>query len=63
MPDLIGRTRREAEDEMVRLGLSYVVIEVATPVAPAGTVYNQSPEAGRAVKRGDSVTLLVARSP
>ena len=63
MPDLIGRTRREAEDELARLGLSYVVIEVTTPVAPEGTVYNQSPEPGRTVRRGDSVTLLVARAP
>lgn len=63
MPDLLGRTRREAEDEMTRLGLAYVVIEVATPAAPPGTVYNQSPEPGKAVKRGDSVTLLVARAP
>lgn len=63
MPSLVGRTRREAEDEMSRLGLAYVVIEVATPAAPAGTVYNQSPEPGKSVKRGDSVTLLVARAP
>lgn len=63
MPDLVGRTRREAEDEMGRLGLAYVVIEVATPTSPPGTVYNQSPEPGKSIKRGDSVTLLVARAP
>ncbi|MCC6235990.1 MAG: helix-turn-helix domain-containing protein [Dehalococcoidia bacterium] len=63
MPDLVGRTRREAEDEMGRLGLAFVVIEVATPASPPGTVYNQSPEPGKSIKRGDSVTLLVARAP
>ncbi len=63
MPNLVGRTRREAEDELGRLGLAFVVIEVATPTAPPGTVYNQSPEPGKSIKRGDSVTLLVARAP
>ena len=63
MPDLVGLARREAEDELGRLGLAFVVIEVATPAATPGTVYNQSPQAGKDVKRGDSVTLLVARAP
>lgn len=63
MPDLVGLTRRDAEDELGRLGLAFVVIEVATPTATPGTVYNQSPQAGKEVKRGDSVTLLVARAP
>lgn len=63
MPDLTGMTRRDAEDELNRRGLAFVVIEVATPAAEPGTVYNQSPQPGRDVKRGDSVTLLVARAP
>lgn len=63
MPDLTGMTRRDAEDELNRRGLAFVVIEVATPAAEPGSVYNQSPQPGKDVKRGDSITLLVARAP
>ncbi len=63
MPDLVGRPRQDAEDELGRLELAFVVIEVTTPAAPPGTVYNQSPQPGKEIRRGDSVTLLVARAP
>ncbi len=63
MPDLVGMPRRDAEDELERLELAFVVIEVTTPAAAPGTVYNQSPQPGKDVRRGDSVTLLVARAP
>lgn len=63
MPDLVGMPRRDAEDELGRLELAFVVIEVTTPAATPGTVYNQSPAPGKGIRRGDSVTLLVARAP
>lgn len=63
MPDLIGTPRKDAEATLTRLGLTFVVIEVANASAPPGTVYNHSPQAGKSIKRGDAVTLLVARAP
>jgi hypothetical protein len=63
MPDLAGMTRRDAEATLTGLGLTYVVIEVANASVPAGTVYNHSPQAGKSVKRGDAVTLVIARAP
>ncbi len=63
MPDLAGMSRKDAEGALTRLGLTYVVIEVANATVPPGTVYNHSPQAGKSIKRGDAVTLLVARAP
>lgn len=63
MPDLAGMSRKDAEGTLTRLGLSYVVIEVANAAVTPGTVYNHSPQAGKSIKRGDAVTLLVARAP
>ena len=63
MPDLAGLSRKDAEDTLSGLGLTFVVIEVANAKAATGAVFGHSPEAGKSVKRGDAVTLLIARAP
>lgn len=63
MPDLAGTPRRDAEALLTRLGLTFVVVEVANASVAPGTVYNHSPQAGKSIKRGDAVTLVVARAP
>jgi len=63
MPDLAGLSRKDAENTLSGLGLTFVVIEVSNASAATGTVFGHSPQAGKSVKRGDAVTLLVARAP
>jgi hypothetical protein len=63
MPQLAGMSRKDAESTLTGLGLTYVVIEVANAAAEPGTVFNHSPQAGKSIKRGDAVTLLISRAP
>ena len=59
-PDFRGVERAEAEALLADLGLTVLVIEVATPDTPPGRVFAQSPEAGAEVAPGDNVTLIIS---
>jgi cytoskeleton protein RodZ len=63
MPDFHGVIRGEAEQVLDDLGLSFVVIEVATDAAPAGIVFDQSPAPGDSAPKDTSVTLIVSQGP
>ena len=62
-PDFNGVERAEAEVVLQELGVSFVVIEVASAEAPPGHVFAQTPEPGAALEAGDDVTLIVALAP
>ena len=62
-PDFRGTDRSEAEALLAELGLTVLIIEVATPDTPPGRVFAQSPEPGSAVARGDDVTLIISSGP
>lgn len=61
MPDLIGLNRKAAENELDRLGLDYDIVEQPTGDQPKGTVLQQTPEAGKTLRVGDTVTITVAK--
>lgn len=56
VPNLVGITRKEAIEELKKNGLEYVVTPY-TVISDDAIVTSQSPEAGKEVKKGDSVTI------
>jgi beta-lactam-binding protein with PASTA domain len=60
VPDLVGMDVAQAEEELTRLGLKPVPLEVPSATAPAGVVYAQLPEAGKEVPKTYPVLLLVS---
>ena len=60
-PDFSGVERSEAERVLQDLGISFVVIAVASLEALPGRVFAQTPEPGVALEIGDNVTLIVAK--
>jgi beta-lactam-binding protein with PASTA domain len=62
MPDFRGVQRAEAERVLQDLGLSFVVIQVATDAAPAGVVFDQAPAPGDSTSNSGDVTLIVSQS-
>lgn len=61
-PNFIGVNRETAEAMLDQLGLRAVVIE-GTNEAPAGQVFDQSPQPGAPIESGDDVTLNVSTGP
>nr|WP_156165087.1 Stk1 family PASTA domain-containing Ser/Thr kinase [Demequina silvatica] len=63
-PDVTGMTEEEARSLLENdYGLTVVVERARTVEAPAGEVFLQSPEAGAAGHRLDSITLTVSDGP
>ncbi|MDA1062639.1 MAG: PASTA domain-containing protein, partial [Chloroflexi bacterium] len=62
-PDFRGVERSVAETLLAELGLSALVIEVATADTAAGRVFAQTPQAGAELAPGDDVTLIVSSGP
>ena len=62
MPDLVGQTQDDAVKELEKLGLVAVVTEVETNEEVEGKVFSHVPTAGKSVKKGDNVTLYIAKS-
>ena len=60
MPDLTGKSLKEAKEEISRLSLNLVVKYIAEP-SSLGAVILQSTPAGTIVKTGDSLYLIVGR--
>ena len=62
-PDLVGMQRERAQEGLRAIGLTSVVVEIATADAPVGQVIGQTPAAGAPTKDGDNITLVVSRGP
>jgi len=60
-PNFIGVDSETAQALLTQLGLRFVVIEVDTSDAPAGSVFAQTPEPGAPIDADGDVTLIVSR--
>lgn len=63
VPNLIGWTRAEAENHLVRLKLKAVVHQIHSREVPEGYVAQQDPPAGAQAQEGQVVDLFVSRGP
>jgi eukaryotic-like serine/threonine-protein kinase len=64
MPNLVGKTRPQAEQELDRLGLEYVVRRKPTDREDPGLVVDQAPRAGNQVDPAEvEVTIWVSAPP
>ncbi|MFN0070519.1 MAG: protein kinase domain-containing protein [Chloroflexota bacterium] len=63
IPNVVGRSRAEAEETLRRLQLGVTVREVADPSRPVGVVLTQSPAPGQRIERGGVVNMSVNRPP
>lgn len=63
MPDLESRTLSDAIVVLRRAGLSFAIIEVFDPVAPAGVILDQVPAADAPLSSDSTVTVVVSRGP
>lgn len=61
VPQLVGRTLKQAKAVLENNGLVPGSIEESTSDAPEGTVISQEPEADLKVLRGSEVNLVIAR--
>ena len=60
VPDLLGRTRAEAEADPTAAALAVTWEEVYNPAVEAGLVCGQQPAAGRTVKEGQALTIQIS---
>jgi transcriptional regulator with XRE-family HTH domain len=60
-PNFIGVDSETAQALLTQLGLRFVVIEVDTSDAPAGSVFAQTPEPGAPIDGDGDVTLIVSK--
>lgn len=60
VPELVGLTRQEAENDLRDTGLNLVWEEVYNPAVDPGQVCAQQPAAGRTVKQGQTLTVSVS---
>lgn len=63
LPDMKGWSREDAENVLRERGLNPVIEERDDGQARPGTVLEQQPPPGTGMRRGDSVTLIVAKAP
>lgn len=64
MPDLLGKSLVEAEEELDSLGLSYrVVREEYNDTVPKDHIISQEPPAERSVKQGREIELVLSLGP
>jgi beta-lactam-binding protein with PASTA domain/predicted Ser/Thr protein kinase len=63
VPDVLGRTRDEAERLLRDAGLAPSVTEREDDEADPGTVLEQNPAAGSQLAKGRTVELVVAKAP
>ena len=63
VPDVVGKTREEAERLIRRAELEPAVTEREDADAEPGTVLEQDPEAGTPLAKGRTVELVVAKAP
>jgi serine/threonine-protein kinase len=63
VPDLVGKDRADATDELTTAGLKANITEKETTDEDPGTVLEQDPKAGTQVAKGSEVKLVVAKAP
>jgi hypothetical protein len=64
VPDVVGKTREEAETLITQAEFTVgAVTEAASAIVPAGKVISQNPAAGVAVAKGTAVNLIVSSGP
>lgn len=60
MPNLIGKTAKEAELLLKEKKINYTPIEQANDSQPKGRVYSQTPQAGMSVKEGYTAKIYIS---
>jgi serine/threonine-protein kinase len=60
VPNVVGKSESEAEDELQDAGLRIKVVSRVHDVAAAHSVLDQSPKAGNVVKTGQIVRVSVS---
>ena len=60
-PNFIGVDSETAQALLTQLGLRFIVVEVDTSGAPAGSVFAQTPEPGSPIDADGDVTLIVSK--
>lgn len=63
VPDLVGKTLQEAEDDLGERSLTAEVVEKESMSYLEGKVFHQSPKAGDRLPQGSEIELQVARYP
>jgi serine/threonine-protein kinase len=63
VPDLVGKDRDDATNELTTAGLKASIDEKETTDEDPGTVLDQSPKAQTKVDKGSEVKLVVAKAP
>ena len=63
VPELVGRSREEAERLLADVGLRAAVTERESDEADPGTVLEQDPAAGTQLAEGATVELVLAKAP
>lgn len=61
VPDVVAEPRPRAEADLSDVGLEPKVTEEFSLTAPRGTIVSQRPEAGRRVRQGTKVTIVVSK--
>lgn len=62
VPNVVGKTEREARELLEKSGLRVVVIDVPNAPEPVGTVTRQNPRAGSIVRKPFPVKINVSRA-
>ncbi|MEV7429535.1 MULTISPECIES: Stk1 family PASTA domain-containing Ser/Thr kinase [unclassified Nocardioides] len=60
VPDVVGRRQREAERLIGEAGFRTSVVRSSDTTEPAGTVIQQSPQAGETLPEGSTITIVVS---
>jgi beta-lactam-binding protein with PASTA domain/predicted Ser/Thr protein kinase len=63
VPPLIGLTEQSALAQLDRLGLEAEVLESASAEQRAGRVFDQRPDEGTRIEKGERVTIVVSTGP
>jgi len=63
VPDVVGKSRADAEAELRQAGFRVEVIYKTDPTANPDTVLSQRPDAGAKGKERDRVSIIVAQAP
>lgn len=62
VPEIVGLSLEEARDGLAKLGLgARVTLEEYSPDRPSGVILSQNPEAGRVIKKGRNIRVVISR--
>jgi eukaryotic-like serine/threonine-protein kinase len=63
VPPLVGLTEESARNQLERLGLEANVLRSASTEETAGRVFEQRPDEGTRIEKGETVTIVVSTGP